>query len=93
MTIMLLLMIIISRIRQHGLMTMTDSVDRLLLELRHWYAAEFIGAKFGSEIRSHSPIRVDEAGPNGGRRFSPAFHHANYQQQACSAVRGGAGRS
>jgi hypothetical protein len=52
----------------------------LLLEPRHWYAAELIGEEFGTEIRSYSPIRVDEVRPSGGRRFSLAFYHANYPE-------------
>ncbi len=45
-----------------------------------WYAAELLGEEFGSEIRSYSPIRVEEIRPKGGRRFSLAFYHANYTE-------------
>jgi len=61
-------------------MKTTDSADRLLLELRRWYAAELIGEEFGSEIRSYSAIRVDAVRPSGDGRLSLAFYHANYPQ-------------
>ena len=52
----------------------------MTLKPGHWYAAELIGEEFGSEIRSYSPIRVDEVRPRGGRGFSLAFYHANYPE-------------
>jgi hypothetical protein len=55
-------------------------MNRFHLEPRRWYAAELIGEEFGSEIRSYSPIRVDEIRPKGGRRFSLAFYHASYPE-------------
>ena len=55
-------------------------MDRLSLEPGHWYAAELLGEEFGDEIRSYSPIRVEEIRPRGGRRFSLAFYHANYPE-------------
>jgi len=53
-------------------------MDKFTLEPRRWYASELIGEEFGSEIRSCSPIRVDQVTPKGGRRFSLAFYHASY---------------
>jgi hypothetical protein len=47
---------------------------------RNWYAAELLGEEFGSEIRSYSPIKVEEVTPRGGRRFSLAFYHATYPE-------------
>lgn len=41
---------------------------------------ELLGEEFGDEIRSYSPIRVEEITPHGGRRFSLAFYHANYPE-------------
>ncbi|OFW56551.1 MAG: hypothetical protein A2133_08535 [Actinobacteria bacterium RBG_16_64_13] len=61
-------------------------MNRFHLEPRRWYAAELIGEEFGSEIRSYSPIRVDEIRPKGGRRFSLAFYHANYPEGARDKV-------
>lgn len=55
-------------------------MNRFDLKPGRWYAAEFLGEEFGSEIRSYSPIRVDEVKPKGGRRFSLAFYHANYPE-------------
>lgn len=53
-------------------------MDRLSLEPGHWYAMELLGEEFGDDIRSYSPIRVEEITPRGGRRFSLAFYHANF---------------
>lgn len=61
-------------------------MDRLSLEPGHWYAVEFLGAEFGSEIRSYSPIRVEEIAPRGGRKFLLAFYHANYPEGVRSKV-------
>ena len=55
-------------------------MNRFSLEPGRWYAAELLGEEFGSEIRSYSPIRVEEIGPKGGRSFSLAFYHANYPE-------------
>jgi len=55
-------------------------MDRFSLEPGRWYAAELLGEEFGSEIRSYSPIRVEEIRPKGGCRFSLAFYHANYPE-------------
>ena len=38
-------------------------MDRLSLEPGHWYAMELLGEEFGTEIRSYSPIRVEEITP------------------------------
>ena len=61
-------------------------MDRLSLEPGHWYAAELLGEEFGTEIRSYSPIRVEEITPQGGRRLSLAFYHANYPEGVRSKV-------
>jgi hypothetical protein len=61
-------------------------MDRLSLEPGYWYAMELLGEEFGSEIRSYSPIRVDEITPKGGRKFSMAFYHANYPEGVRSKV-------
>ena len=55
---------------------------RFTLRERFWYAVEFIGEEFGDQIRSYSPIRVDEVVcENSGRRlFSLSFYHANYPE-------------
>ncbi len=55
-------------------------MKRFVLEPGCWYAAELIGEEFGSEIRSYSPIRVEEVQPKSGRRFSLTFYHANYPE-------------
>lgn len=55
-------------------------MDRFTLVPHRWYASELIGEEFGSSIRSYSPIRVDQITPNGGRKFSLAFYHANYPE-------------
>ena len=55
-------------------------IDRLTFKPGRWYAAELLGEEFGREIRSYSPVRVDEITPRGGRRFSLAFYHANYPE-------------
>ena len=61
-------------------------MNRFRLEPRRWYAAELLGEEFGSEIRSYSPIRVEEIRPKGGRRFSLTFYHANYPEGVRSKV-------
>jgi hypothetical protein len=53
---------------------------RFTLEARKWYAAEIFGEEFGENIRSYSPIRIDQITPKGDRRFSIAFYHANYPE-------------
>lgn len=55
-------------------------MERFALQKNRWYAAEIIGEEFGAEIRSYSPIRVDEITPKGGRRFELQFYHANYPE-------------
>ena len=55
-------------------------MDRLSLEPGRWYATELLGEEFGDEIRSCSPIRVDEITPRGRRKFSLAFYHAGYPE-------------
>ncbi|WP_336365469.1 hypothetical protein [Marinobacter sp. C2H3] len=55
-------------------------MDRFALKKSRWYAAEIIGEEFGAEIRSYSPIRVDEITPRGNRRFEVQFYHANYPE-------------
>ena len=58
------------------------STDRFTLHERHWYAAEFIGEEFGTEVRSYSAIRVykvDETN-SGWNRFQLSFYHANYPE-------------
>lgn len=59
---------------------MCISMDRFALQKSRWYAAEIIGEEFGSEIRSYSPIRVDEITPKGNRKFELKFYHANYPE-------------
>lgn len=61
-------------------------MNRFTLQRSHWYAAELIGEEFGSKIRSHSPIRVDEITPKGGRNFELSFYHANYLEGARNKV-------
>jgi hypothetical protein len=61
-------------------------MDRLSLEPGHWYAVELLGEEFGDEIRSYSPIRVEEVAPRGGHRFTLAFYHANYPDGVRSKV-------
>ena len=53
---------------------------RFELQKDHWYAVEIIGEEFGAEIRSYSPIRVDEITPKGSRNFELQFYHANYPE-------------
>jgi hypothetical protein len=55
-------------------------MNRFTLAPKHWYAAEFIGEEFGSEIRSYSPIKVDRVTPRGSHTFELAFYHANYPE-------------
>ncbi len=60
--------------------TVGRAIDRMSLEPGYWYAMELLGEEFGDEIRSYSPIRVEEITAHGGRRFSLAFYHANYPE-------------
>jgi hypothetical protein len=55
-------------------------MNRFVLQRNRWYAVEIIGAEFGAEIRSYSPIRVDDITPKGNRRFELQFYHANYPE-------------
>ncbi|MDO6559401.1 hypothetical protein [Paraglaciecola chathamensis] len=53
-------------------------MSRLSLKPRYWYAAEFYDEAFGDELRSYSPIKVNNVIPKGGRKFHLDFYHANY---------------
>lgn len=57
-------------------------MERFTLVVRHWYAAEFIGEEFGSDIRSISPIRIHGITPkkNNNRLMELDFYHANYPE-------------
>ena len=65
---------------------MGGTTDRLSLEPGYWYALELLGEEFGDDIRSYSPIRVEEVTPRGGRGFSLAFYHASYPEGVRSKV-------
>jgi len=62
------------------------TTERFSLEPGSWYALELLGEEFGDEIRSYSPIRVEQVTPRGGHRFSLAFYHANYPEGVRSKV-------
>ena len=55
---------------------------RFTLSVGHWYALEMLGADFGPQLRTYSPIRVEgiQPGQDGTRRFHLDFYHANYPQ-------------
>jgi hypothetical protein len=55
-------------------------MNKFVLQKNRWYAAEIIGEEFGAEIRSYSPIRVDNLKPKGNRKFELQFYHANYPE-------------
>lgn len=55
-------------------------MERFTLQKHRWYAAEIIGEEFGAEIRSFSPIRVEDIAPKGDRKFELHFYHANYPE-------------
>ena len=61
-------------------------MDRFALQQTRWYAAEIIGDEFGADIKSYSPIRVDEIKPKGARKFELQFYHANYPEGARQKV-------
>jgi len=62
------------------------TMDRFSLEPGHWYASELLGEEYGPEIRSYSPVRVEQFTPKGGHEFSLAFYHANYPEGVRSKV-------
>ena len=55
---------------------------RFTLEIRRWYACEFIGDEFSADKCSYSPIMVDklETLGDGSRTFVLSFYHANYPE-------------
>lgn len=55
-------------------------MDRFTLEKNRWYAAEIIGNEFGADIKSYSPIRVEDISPKGARTFKLCFYHASYPE-------------
>jgi hypothetical protein len=56
--------------------------QRFTLVPAQWYAVEIIGDEFSpsSDLRSYSPIRVDEVCSLGNRSISLSFYHANYPE-------------
>lgn len=58
------------------------AAERFTLHPGKWYAAEIIGDEFGEELRSYSPLRIDDIAPSGSgqRQFTLSFYHANYPE-------------
>ena len=53
---------------------------RITLELRRWYACEFVRDEFEDDLCSYSPIKILAINPlkNGSRMLKLDFYHANY---------------
>ncbi len=63
-------------------MSLEQESVQFILQDRCWYAAEFIGEEFGTDIRSYSPIHIHSIQTEnlGRRRFTLSFYHANYPE-------------